>query len=564
MDDCLQSFKTTETAAITATEVKDTLQKGGFKLTKFFSNDPNTVMKITGGNADTAIEQRILGQMWNAKEDIFIFKRPDLKLDVKSMQQRQLLSLAASLFDPLGIITPFSIRVRCILQSIVKQGNNWNNQISREFQHDLQQSVDEYEQMPETSISRCLIPNPDAKHELHIFCDASSTAITTTIKTTTIPKLELEAAAMGAELASFVRSEMPAHFDKIQFWTDSMATLGWIKSTKHQKVFVANRIAKILASSKSEQWNFVPGKINPADHGTRGLSLTDLKEKWLSAPKILLENPVPNFQRDQQFTETNVLGTETSNTVIDTDDFSSWNNLMRLTETVMNAVNIFRKRPVTNSYEDKRRHLLRQSQHKTFSDSIRYLERGNELDKRDKLLQFTPFLDKDGLIRARGRLKHAKIPYNQKHPNILDSKNSITKLMIEQAHNDCRHLGTKFVREHQQQDFIIIGQRRFLKQLSKTCFICRRWRAQKYYPLMADLPSFQFAEAEKQYVFLNVGLDFFGPFYVEHRNRKLEKQYVCLFTCLVTRAVHLEVCQTLDTDSCLLTIRRFVSRRGYP
>ena len=103
--------------------------------------------------------------------------------------------------------------------------------------------------MPEISISRCLISNPDAKHELHIFCDASSTAIATTIyirsssaeeitqyavskakvatiKTTTIPKLELEAAAMGAELASFVRSEMRAHFDKIQFWTDSMATLG--------------------------------------------------------------------------------------------------------------------------------------------------------------------------------------------------------------------------------------------------------------------------------------------------------------------------------------------------
>ena len=164
------------------------------------------------------------------------------------MQQRQLLSLAASLFDPLGIIKPFSIRVRCILQSIVKQGNNWNNQIPREFQHDLQQWVKEDEQMPEISISRCLILNPDAKHELHIFCDASSTAIATTIyirsssaeeittqyvvskasvapiKTTTIPKLELEAAAMGAELASFVRSEMTAHFDKIQFWTDSMAT----------------------------------------------------------------------------------------------------------------------------------------------------------------------------------------------------------------------------------------------------------------------------------------------------------------------------------------------------
>ena len=76
-----------------------------------------------------------------------------------------------------------------------------------------------------------------------------------------------------------------------------MATLGWIKSTKHQKVFVANRIAKILANSQSEQWNFLPGKINPADHGTRGLSLTDLKEKWLSAPKFLLAKSRSDFPK---------------------------------------------------------------------------------------------------------------------------------------------------------------------------------------------------------------------------------------------------------------------------
>ena len=94
--------------------------------------------------------------------------------------------------------------------------------------------------------------------------------------------------------------------------------------------------------------------------------------------------------------------------------------------------------------------------------------------------------------------------------------------------------------------------------------VCRRWTEQNITPLMTDLPSFRFAEAEKQYPFLNVGLDFFRPFYIEHRNRKLEKQCVCLFNCLVTRAVHLEVCQTFNTDSCLLAIRSFVSRRGYP
>ena len=86
--------------------------------------------------------------------------------------------------------------------------------------------------------------------------------------------------------------------------------------------------------------------------------------------------------------------------------------------------------------------------------------------------QFTPLLDKGRLIRARGRLKHAKISYSQKHPVILDSKNNITQLIIEQTHNDCRQLGTQFVQAHLLHDFIIIG--RFLKKINKTCFIFRQ------------------------------------------------------------------------------------------
>ena len=159
---------------------------------------------------------------------------------------------------------------------------------------------------------------------------------------------------------------------------------------------------------------------------------------------------------------------------IDINDFFSWNKHLRQTETVIKALNIFRKLAVINSYEDARHNLLRQSLPKTFSKSIRDLEREKKLDKKYKILQFTPFLDKDGLIRARVTLKHAEIPYSQKNPIILDSKNYITKLIIEKAHNDCRHLGTEFVRAHLQQDFIIKGLRRFLKQLSKKCFVCRR------------------------------------------------------------------------------------------
>ncbi len=61
--------------------------------------------------------------------------------------------------------------------------------------------------------------------------------------------------------------------------------------------------------------------------------------------------------------------------------------------------------------------------------------------------------------------------------------------------------------------------------------------------------------------FTNVGVDYFGPFDIR-QGRSNVKRYGVLFICLTTRAVHIEVAHSLDTDSCLNAIRRFVCRRG--
>lgn len=107
----------------------------------------------------------------------------------------------------------------------------------------------------------------------------------------------------------------------------------------------------------------------------------------------------------------------------------------------------------------------------------------------------------------------------------------------------------------------LIKGRRVVRKIVRNCVECKKLRAKPVPPLMANLPKERLQPFAPP--FTNSGLDYFGPFIVVIGRRR-EKRYGCLFTCLTTRAVHLEMAYKLDANSFIMAFRRFIAIRGTP
>ena len=156
----------------------------------------------------------------------------------------------------------------------------------------------------------------------------------------------------------------------------------------------------------------------------------------------------------------------------------------------------------------------------------------------------------------KGRLKHSNLDYNAKHPILLTVKHPVVQLLLEKAHRDNLNEGTEYVINMLQQAYKIIGLRNGklkgkLRKIKSICIKCRHGNANPIHPPMADLHRERLDE--HVFPFNHTGFDYFGPFEVRFLRHTL-KRWCCIFTCLTTRAVHIEVTQSLDNESCLAAV----------
>ena len=102
-----------------------------------------------------------------------------------------------------------------------------------------------------------------------------------------------------------------------------------------------------------------------------------------------------------------------------------------------------------------------------------------------------------------------------------------------------------------------------IKRYCRECIMCRRMNAKGGFQLMAPIPKFRWKQIGK--AFSITAVDYAGPFEtVNGRGKIRNKRWMCLFTCLHTRAVHLEMSYGLDSGSFVKAYKRFIGRRGIP
>lgn len=608
MDDWLDSFDVEEDALQVVRDVSRIHGQAGFQLAGFNSNNRRVrALMPSEGESATSIEispqnGRTLGLIWYAGEDKLAFNTgilrvpEEVKRGERAPTKREALSAVMSLFDPLGLVSYYTITAKIILQGLWRLSIEWDEQIPSKDAEDFKEWLKGLEDVKKLRLPRQYAKNTK-KRQLHVFCDSSEAAVAVALfwrsedenehisiqlaagrakvnplRGQTIPKTELQAALIAARLASSVVAEHKWECDEVTYWTDSKTVLQWLRNPEIKYTpFVAHRVTEITETTDIKQWRYVPTNENVADDATRlNFTVKSETDRWFTGPKFLYR---PKEEWPQEWpvnTEVNeeyVMYTKrVSDCIIDMKRFSTYERLLKTMSRVWLFIeNCRRKERRALEFEHVERAemtLIKLSQAESFAEEIERLRGGRDLPARCRAQGLHPFLDAKGLLRASGRANAADVAtLALNHPVILDGRHPYTRLLVARAHRQSHHAHNERVVNDLRQQYLIIKLRPTVRTVARNCALCRVRKARAVRPVIGDLPRARLDAFARPYS--NCGWDLFGPMIVTI-GRRHEKRWGALFTCLTTRAIHIELVATLSADSAIMALRRMAARRGWP
>ena len=181
--------------------------------------------------------------------------------------------------------------------------------------------------------------------------------------------------------------------------------------------------------------------------------------------------------------------------------------------------------------------------------------------KNGELKQFSPFVDDEGIVRVGGSLSKAMVTYDCKHPAMLPYKHWVSLLITRHMHQR-GHSGIASTTVKIRRKFWILRAHNLARKVKHECVFCKRTEHKLEIQLMADLAEKRLAPQTPAFYYTSC--DYFGPYAVKVERNKTAKHYGVIFTCLNTRAIHLELAVDYSTMSYMQVLRRFFSIRGCP
>lgn len=585
VDNCVTSVKSQTELQKFINEATFVFSKACFNLRGWEFSQPDLVANTYSN---------VLGMTWDRKNDTLKLNLDNIKKtkNTATVTRRIILSIAQRIFDVIGFTAPVSLYPKLLLQQTWIDKGGWDEEVNEEIKTKFLSWLETIHLLEEIEVPRWVKTGNSFVLTLHTFCDASQLAYASAvflcvetendvfvrliqaksrvspIKRATIPRLELLATLIGARLTHFVLQEIK-DVQQIFLWSDSTTALTWIKQEDNWGVFVNNRVKEIRELTKKKDWNHIPGVHNPADLLSRGCSPKQLvNSEWWEGPTWLKLPPSewptsevkPNKEEiESELKKSSLATVGLSNRPSEkfgetignrySDYFKivkiiAW--ILRFKNNCVNKSNIITKGLSTQEFKNAESVIVKIIQNEVFNGL-----QSNEL----RSLQV--FYDTDGVIRLRTKISERPDLEAFRVPAVLPSKHKLVERLICSLHKKNGHIGTQGLLNMMRENFWLLKGRQTIKRILNSCVICKRSKSKNFEACSPPLPEARVRDAA---CFEVTGVDFAGPLFL----RNGSKAWICLFTCAVYRALHLELVLSLTTECFVLALRRFIARRGRP
>ena len=617
MDDIPGSVKSEEGELFQRTnELEEILGAKGFKIKKWYHNckmasgdqppsKPASLVALSGKDHVPEMEtEGVLGMIWNTHTDALSFKQVKPPLNGSVCTKRGILSMMNGIYDPLGLLTPFTSQAKTIMRKVwsIEPRLGWDSTLPKELESEWTKLLNLFNDILRLSFSRPTCPFDATEPPiLVIFSDASihiygavaylrwtlndkfvshlvlAKSRMAPLKTLDIVRLELSAGVVSVRIRKTVETELKQKVKKVIHLTDSEIVHAMVHRQSYGfNTYIANRVGEIQSSSEPTDWAWISGSPdeNIADIITRGCDPLELSSmtNWQQGPEFLSQpeedwpirfpvnkdTVIPNEHIKKSVVAkpvTTVIKVSDSISQFDPTGCSKWSVLVMA---LARIIRLFKRHKAAFKSSDPEPTL--EDYQEAELVWIKHAQQNLDLNSCKKLC---PVLE-EKIYKVGGRTERwIGCTWNMQKFILLPKKNHISYLIAHHMHNTGGHLGLASSMSKVRVRFWIIGLKPLMKSIIRDCKKCKLRLLSLQSPSMGTLPIERIKPAPP---FSSVAIDYFGPMVTrgEVQKRTRGKAYGVLFTCFVSRAVYVDIAVDYSTDGFLQVLRRFSSLRGWP